>query len=98
LIYPPWCGYQTIRDLHELDYELIEAPRDEIDFYPTNGITVAPMRVIMNASAVKTRKLLEARGVEVIPIPYDEVHKYGGGIRCNTMQLIRDSGPRLADR
>ena len=98
LIYPPWCDYQTIRDLHELGYELIEAPRDEIDLYPTNGITVAPRRVIMNASAEKTRKLLEDRGVEVIPIPYDEVHKYGGGIRCNTMQLIRDPGPRLFER
>ena len=32
-------------------------------------------------------------GVEVITVEYDEVHKYGGGIRCNTMQLIRDPGP-----
>jgi N-dimethylarginine dimethylaminohydrolase len=48
----------------------------------------------MNASAVKTIRLLEGAGVEVIAIPYDEVHKYGGGIRCNTMQLIRDPGPR----
>ena len=31
-------------------------------------------------------------------IEYDEVHKYGGGIRCNTMQLIRDPGPRLFER
>jgi len=95
MIYPPWCNYQTIRDLHELGYELIEAPRDEIDLYPTNGITIEPRRVIMNESAVKTRALLEAAGVEVISIPYDEVHKYGGGIRCNTMQLIRNPGPRL---
>jgi N-dimethylarginine dimethylaminohydrolase len=93
LIYPPWCDYQTIRDLHGIGYELIEAPREEINLYPTNGITIEPRRVIMNASAVKTRKLLEAHGVEVIPIAYDEVHKYGGGIRCNTMQLIRDPGP-----
>lgn len=95
LIYPPWCDYQTIRDLHAMGYELIEAPREEIALYPTNGITVAPRRVIMNASATKTRKLLEDHGVEVIAIPYDEVHKYGGGIRCNTMQLIRDAGPRI---
>ena len=47
----------------------------------------------MNAAARQTRRLLERRGVEVIPIEYDEVHKYGGGIRCNTMQLIRDPGP-----
>jgi len=93
LIYPPWCDYQTIRDLHAMGYELIEAPREEVNLYPTNGITIEPRRVIMNASAVKTRKLLEQHKVEVIPIEYDEVHKYGGGVRCNTMQLIRDPGP-----
>jgi N-dimethylarginine dimethylaminohydrolase len=97
MIYPPWCDYQTIRDLHAIGYELLEAPREEIHLYPTNGITVAPRTVIMNASAKKTRKILEQNGVEVIPIDYDEVHKYGGGIRCNTMQLIRDPGPRTFD-
>lgn len=93
LIYPPWCDYGTIRRLHEIGYELIECPREEIDLYPTNAITVEPRKVIMNGSATKTRDLLEAAGVEVIGVPYDEVHKYGGGIRCNTMQLIRDPGP-----
>jgi N-dimethylarginine dimethylaminohydrolase len=94
LIYPPWCDYQTIRDLHEIGYTLLEAPAEEVGLYPVNGITVEPRKVIMNASAVKTIRLLESAGVEVIAIPYDEVHKYGGGIRCNTMQLIRDPGPR----
>ncbi len=93
LIYPPWCDYQTIRDLHEIGYTLIEAPREEVNLFPTNGITIEPRKVIMNASAVKTRRLLEQHKVEVIPIEYDEVHKYGGGVRCNTMQLVRDPGP-----
>jgi N-dimethylarginine dimethylaminohydrolase len=97
MIYPPWCDYTTIRRLHEIGYELIECPRDEIDLFPTNAITVEPRKLIMNESAVKTRKLLEKSGVEVIPVPYDEVHKYGGGIRCNTMQLIRDVGPKTFD-
>lgn len=94
LVYPPWCDYETIRALHGFGYRLLEMPADEVHLYPANGITVEPRKVIMNASALKTRKLLEQNGVEVIPIPYDEVHKYGGGIRCNTMQLIRDAGPR----
>jgi N-dimethylarginine dimethylaminohydrolase len=97
MIYPPWCDYQAIRDLHAMGYELIEAPADEVDLYPTNGITVEPRKVIMNKSATKTIKLLESKGIEVIAIPYDEVHKYGGGVRCNTMQLIRDPGPCTFD-
>ena len=98
MIYPPWCDYGTIRRLYEIGYELIECPADEIQLYPTNAITVEPRKVIMNASAVKTTALLEAHGVEVIGIDYDEVHKYGGGIRCNTMQLIRDAGPKTFDQ
>ena len=47
----------------------------------------------MNATAQKTKRILEKYDVEVITVEYDEVHKYGGGIRCNTMQLIRDPGP-----
>ena len=94
MIYPPWCDYNTIRRLHEIGYTLIEAPHEEVDTFGVNGITVAPRKVIMNASAKKTRKLLEKHKVEVIPVEYDEVHKYGGGIRCNTMQLIRDPGPK----
>lgn len=94
MVYPPWCDYGTIRRLHDIGYELIEAPREEIGKFPTNAITVEPRKLIMNASAVRTRSLLEHHGVEVIPVEYDEVHKYGGGIRCNTMQLIRDPGPK----
>ena len=93
MIYPPWCDYETIRRLDAIGYELIECPRDEIELYPTNAITIEPRRVIMNATAHKTRRLLEEHHVEVITVEYDEVHKYGGGIRCNTMQLIRDKGP-----
>ena len=47
----------------------------------------------MNASA---REDAEASGKarrRSHPVEYDEVHKYGGGIRCNTMQLIREKGP-----
>src|SRR6476646_890431 len=93
MIYPPWCDYETIRRLDAIGYELIECPRDEIELYPTNAITIEPRRVIMNATAQKTRRLLEEHDVEVIAVEYDEVHKYGGGIRCNTMQLMRDKGP-----
>jgi N-dimethylarginine dimethylaminohydrolase len=40
LIYPPWCDYETIRRLDAIGYELIECPREEIDLFPTNAITI----------------------------------------------------------
>jgi N-dimethylarginine dimethylaminohydrolase len=40
-------------------------------------------------------EVLQDAGVETIEVAYDEVLRYGGGIRCTTMQLVRDPGPRV---
>jgi N-dimethylarginine dimethylaminohydrolase len=96
LIYPPWCDFETIRHLRSIGYRLIEAPRDEQErVCPVNLITIEPRRVVMPAGAPETRRLLEDAGVETIEVAYDEVLHYGGGIRCTTMQLVRDPGPRI---
>jgi N-dimethylarginine dimethylaminohydrolase len=71
--------------------ELLKAPRDEVDLYPVNGITIEPRRVIMNASAVR-RAHCSSGTASGHSDEYGEV-QYGGGIRCNTMQLVRDRGP-----
>lgn len=49
MIYPPWCDNGTIRRLDEIGYQLIGRPREEIDPFPTNPITIEPRRIIMNA-------------------------------------------------
>lgn len=96
LIYPPWCDYETIRYLLGLGYRLIEVPREEQErIFPVNLMIVEPRRVIMIKGAPETKKLLEAEDVEVIEVDYDEVTHYGGSIRCTTMQLMRDPGPKV---
>lgn len=96
LIYPPWCDYETIRYLRSIGYRLIEADRQEQETVcPTNMITIAPRRVVMTTGAPRTRKLIEAEGVDVVEVAYDEVIRYGGSIRCTTMQLLRDPGPTV---
>lgn len=96
LIYPPWCDYETIRYLLSIGYRLIEAPRQEQESVcPVNMITVEPRKVIMTSGAPETRRLLEAAGVEAVEVAYEEVIRYGGGIRCTTMQLVRDPGPKV---
>lgn len=98
LIYPPWCDYELIRSLMELGYKLIEVPKEEqMKSFACNLVTLEPRRVIMAKGAKETVKALRAEKVEVVEVPYDEVMKYGGGVRCTTMQLIRDPGPRLFD-
>jgi N-dimethylarginine dimethylaminohydrolase len=96
LVYPPWCDFETIRYLRSIGYRLIEAPREEQEgVTPVNMITIEPRKVVMPAGAPRTRALLETEGVEAIEVDYGEVIKYGGGIRCTTMQLVRDPGPKV---
>ena len=98
LIYPPWCDFETIRFLRSIGYRLIEAPREEQESVaPANLITIEPRKVVMTTGAPKTRALIEAEGVEVVEVDYGEVIKYGGSVRCTTMQLVRDAGPRVFD-
>ena len=98
LIYPPWCDFETIRYLRGIGYRLIEAPRDEQETVcPANLITIEPRRVLMTTGAPLTRKLLEEEDVDVMEVEYEEVIRYGGGIRCTTMQLVRDAGPTVFD-
>lgn len=96
LIYAPWCDFETVRYLRSIGYRLIEAPRDEQEkVAPANLLTIEPRKVVMTTGAPKTKKLLEEEGVETIEVEYEEVIRYGGGIRCTTMQLVRDSGPKV---
>lgn len=96
LIYPPWCDFETIRRLLDLGYKLIEVPKDEqMKTYACNAMTIEPRRIIIAKGAKETVKALHKEGIDVIEIPYNDVMKYGGGVRCCTGQLIRDPGPSL---
>ncbi len=98
LIYPPWCDYGVIRRLMELKYKLIEVPKDEATKgFACNAFPLEPRRLLITKGCPKTVKALREEKVDVIEVPYDEVMKYGGGLHCTTMQLIRDEGPRLFD-
>jgi N-dimethylarginine dimethylaminohydrolase len=55
-----------------------------------NCLAVAPGRVIMCDDCPRTAEALTRRGIEVLAIPYDELHKNGGGVHCSTMELRRD--------
>lgn len=95
LVQPAFFDFNTIRRLHRLGYTLLEVPPEESHLYPANLITIEPRKVVMIDGCPRTAELLARHGVEVMAVEYDEVLKYGGGIRCTTMQLVRDPGPRL---
>jgi N-dimethylarginine dimethylaminohydrolase len=99
LIYPAFCGWETIKWFRNRGFELIEIPEDEQrDFLPSNLMILEPGKIIMHAGAKETIRKVRKAGVEVIEVPYKECVNYGGGgIFCSTLQMIRDRGPKLED-
>jgi N-dimethylarginine dimethylaminohydrolase len=96
LIFPghlPWLTYTWLRDL---GYKCIEIPAEEQKFYPANLVLLEPGKVIMNSRAEKTIAALSKEGVEVIPFDASGIMQGGtNGIKCITMELRRDAGPRM---
>jgi N-dimethylarginine dimethylaminohydrolase len=99
LVYPGSLDFSTYVWLKENKFKIIEIPADEQKTcYPANLITVEPGRVIMPKAAVKTIKLVEQAGIEVIPFDSSGIMQGGtNGIRCITMEMLRDVGPGLDD-
>ncbi len=98
LIYPPYCDYNTIRWFEDHHFDLIEIPKEEqLKYWPPNGITIEPGKVIMPKGADYTITELRKRNIQVIEVEYTEAFKYGGGMSCTIGELIRDPGPVLSD-
>lgn len=96
LLNPSLCDYGTVLWLLDKGFRIIEVDPDEQRGYaPANLVPLEPGRVIMHAGAERTAAAVRAAGVKVIEVDWTEGIKYGGGIRCATMQLVRDPGPRV---
>ena len=97
VVYPRQLTWDAYRWLKELGFTLIEVPTDEHhSFVPANLVVVEPGVVIMNPGARQTIKALEGHGVKVIPFDSSGIMQGGtNGIKCITMELDRDDGPRL---
>ena len=96
VIYPGSLPWDTYVFLKERGYKLIEIPPDEQkDCYPANLLVLEPGRVIMHSRAEQTVRALQKEGVEVITFDSSGIMQGGtNGIKCITMELLRDDGPR----
>ena len=97
VVYPRQLPWETYRWLKERRFTLIEVPTDEHHkFVPANLVVVEPGVVIMPGDARVTVKALEAAGIRVIGFDSSGIMQGGtNGIKCITMELDRDNGPRL---
>ena len=83
--------YSFIQKLQALKVRTIEITPED-DGWIVNGLAVRPGRVIMpRGLSERTRQELDRNNVEVIELPYDNMHPNGGGIHCSTCPLVRDS-------
>jgi N-dimethylarginine dimethylaminohydrolase len=88
LIDPAGLPYDFLVTLRELGIEATEAADGEE--WGLNLLCLRPGRVLMAEGSPRTADLLSRAGVEVVTIPYDEIHKNGGGVHCSTIELVRD--------
>ncbi len=80
--------YFFIERLMNEGYKLIEVEPDE--GWAINLLVVEPGIICMIDGFPKTKAKLEAEGFKVIPIPWDENIKSGGGLHCGTCPLMRE--------
>ena len=88
LIDPAGLPYDFLVTLRALGIETIQAAPDED--WGLNLLCLRPGRVLMAEGSPRSADLLDRAGVEVVTIPYDEIHKNGGGVHCSTIELVRD--------
>lgn len=89
----PWTTYVWLRDN---DFEIIEVPREDQKYCPANCIVLEPGRVIMPKAAQSTIRKVRDAGVEVVEFDSDGIMQGGtNGLKCITMEILRDPGPRL---
>lgn len=73
------------------DWDLIDVSLEEASYLACNGLIIDEKRIICGTEHTRIIKELEAAGQEVIPLPFDAVSQFGGGLRCAHHPIIRMS-------
>jgi len=69
---------------------VFEITKDEMYNMKSNIFSIAPNVVISEINFKRLNKWFEIQGITVESVPYAEIGKQGGLLRCSTMPLIRD--------
>lgn len=69
---------------------LFDVTVEEAYMMNTNLVSLSPTKVISDQAFVRLNQHLEANwGISVEAVPYQEISKMGGLLRCSTMPLVR---------
>lgn len=55
----------------------------------TNIFSISPQKAVIDSTFTRLQGWLGRRGIDTITVPYREVSKLGGLLRCTTLPLQR---------
>jgi N-dimethylarginine dimethylaminohydrolase len=90
VVFEPIAPVPLLQLLAELGIAWVAVDPDEYDALGSNVLAVAPGVVVMYDGSPRTRRALEARGVEVHVVEASELAKGDGGPTCLARPLLRD--------
>ena len=93
IIYKP--GFMNPRDaMHLVEYfgeeNVFELTLEEMYYMNSNIFSISEDTVVIEEHFTRLKGWLEAQGITVETVPYREISKMGGLLRCSTLPLIRD--------
>lgn len=90
VVYPPLMPVRLVELLEARGVAFVEVPGDEFETMACNVLALGPRRALALDGNPKTRRRLEAAGVEVLVYSGDELSRKGdGGPTCLTRPLLR---------
>ncbi len=90
LVYEPAFEPASLQRIREAYPTLISLTDEEQRNAGANVLCLSPDRVISIAENATVNERLARLGLEVITLPYSEVIKSGGSVRCDTLPVERD--------
>lgn len=69
---------------------IFELSKEEMYWMNSNIFSIAPDVVVIEEHFTRLKAWLEGCGIKVETVPYREISKMGGLLRCSTLPLLRD--------
>ena len=91
VVYPPLAPVRLLELLAERDIRTIDVVDEELDTMGPNVLALAPRVALAAEGNPKTRRRMEAAGLDVVLYPSAELGKGDGGPTCLTRPLLRSS-------
>ncbi len=85
-IWPPAFTEDSVKKLHEIVPNVIEATEDDAKAYGLNAMSDGK-KIVLSDKATGLINKYQEMGLEVIGTPIGEYQKSGGGVKCLTLEL-----------